>query len=243
MSRGLVLIAALPPLPLIENTVTVEAIAEKENALAASALIGKVENREQNDAATEARKRIKGLAGDFDRERKRITDPLVEMQRTFIRTVEPHIDELKREDGRLELLQKEFALAEQRRVREEQLAQQRELQRIEADRQKALANATPEQAAVLTEVINENAALKSRIESKPVEVTRSRGQTNRKFWRITQINDFQLLKARPDLVRKIEWDVVGIKQILDAGQTLPGVTAEEDLKISTRGNAKPLIDV
>lgn len=239
MSRGLVLIAALPPLPLIENTVTVEAIAEKENALAASALIGKVENREQNDAATEARKRIKGLAGDFDRERKRITDPLVEMQRIFIRTVEPHIDELKREDGRLELLQKDFALAEQRRVREEQAAQQRELERIEAERKAALATATPEQAVI----INENADLKSRIEAKPVEVTRSRGQTNRKVWKITQINDFQLMKVRPDLIRKIEWDVVGIKQILDAGQTLPGVTAEEDLKISTRGNAKPLIDV
>ena len=51
------------------------------------------------------------------------------------------------------------------------------------------------------------------------------------------------MKARPDLVRKIEWDMVAIKQLLDQGVKLPGVTAEEDLRIGVRGKMAATVEV
>ena len=288
-----VLIVGTPAVPVFEPTLSADAIAAKEDALATSALIGKVTNRAENDAANNARKSLREVSGALDRQRKKMTDPFVEAQRLLIRTVEPHIDELKQEDARLELLVKDFTLAEQRRIREEQEAQQRELDRIERERQSELrriqleqerveraareareaaeraareatnkaqreaaakaqqeaeakrkeAEASAALAAQQTQIVNERADLDARIESKPVEITRAHGQTNRKVWKITQINDFQLVRARPDLVRKIEWDMLAIKQLLADGVKLPGVTAEEDLSIGVRGKATKTIDV
>lgn len=288
-----VAIIGAPALPVFQPSLSAEAIAEKDNALATSALIGKVTNREENDAANNARKGLREISGLLDRQRKKLTEPFVEAQRLLIRIVEPHIDELKREDGRLELLVKDFALAEQRRIREEQEAQQRELARIEAERQAELRRIQEEQerkereareareaaeraasearskkereaaakalqeaeakrkeaeaaaalAAQEAQLVNEQANLSARIESKPVEITRSAGQTTKKVWKITQINDFQLVRARPDLVRKIEWDIVAIKQLLADGVKLPGVTAEEDLSVGVRGRATRTVDV
>jgi hypothetical protein len=307
-----VLIVGTPALPVFEPSLSVEALAAKDGALATSALIGKVTNRAENDAANNARKALREVSGALDRQRKKMTDPFVEAQRLLIRTVEPHIDELKQEDARLEMLVKDFTLAEQRRIREEQEAQRRELERIEAERQAELLRIAREQAAKEAELKRQQeeaerkerelreaaeraareattkkqrevaeaarieaakaaeaariererqqaelqakaaaeaaaacqrAAEASRIESKPVEITRSVGQVVKKVWKITQINDFQLLKARPDLVRKIEWDMVQIKQLLADGVKLPGVTAEEDISVGARGRAQRTIDV
>lgn len=138
MKNDLALLTATPVLPAFAPNLTPEAIAEKDAALAGSALIGKVANREQNDLATEARKRLKSLSRGLDKRRKELTEPFVEIQRALIRSVEPHIQELDREDGRLENLMKDFKLAEDRRIREEQEAQQRELERIERERQAEL---------------------------------------------------------------------------------------------------------
>lgn len=288
-----VLIIGAPSIPAFQPTLSAEALAEKETALAKSALIGKVTNRAENDAANNARKALREVSGALDRQRKKLTDPWVEAQRLLIRTVEPHIDELKQEDARLELLVKDFTLAEQRRVREEQEAQQRELQRIEEARQAELRRIQQEQerkdreareaaeraeraaaeaknkkeredaqrqareadrkrleaesAARLAQqqaaLVNERADLQSRIESKPVEITRAAGQVVKKVWKISQINDFQLMKARPDLVREIKWDRVAITDALNRGEKLPGVTAEEDITVSTRGKAQRVIEV
>jgi hypothetical protein len=278
----------LPPAIL-----TPAAIAQKESALANSALIGRVTNAAENKTAIEAMKSLKSLSSQFERERKELTEPLLEAQRYLKRAVDTERDELDREFGRLECLAKDFAMEEQRRIREEQEAQLRELARIEAEKQAELkriadeqarvdreareareaaeraareatnaeerkmaeaariaaeeqsrkAHATAAQAAMLTQTVTDNADLRSRIESKPVEPQRAYGQSNRKVWKITQINDFQLMKARPDLIRKIEWDVLAIKQILNEGGKLPGVTAEEDLKVSVRGTATKTIEV
>jgi len=310
-AASLILIGA-PILPAFQPNLSPEAIAEKENALASSALIGKVTNRAENDEANNARKTLKEVSSAIDKARKKLTEPFVEAQRALIRAAEPHIDELNQEDARLQLLIKDFTLVEQKRIREEQEAQAREIARIEAERQAELLRIAREQAAKeaalererleaerkereATEAIerqareatnkkqreaaekarieavqraeaariererqqaelqaraqadalaaSERAAEAARIESKPVEITRSVGQVVKKVWKITQINDFQLLKARPDFVRKIEWDMVAIKAALDAGDKLPGVTAEQDISVGARGRAQRTIDI
>lgn len=254
-------------------SVSTQARAQKEAVLADVALIGRVTNQRENDAATDAMKRLKALSSQFERERKAITEPLLEAQRELKRVVDVERDELDRECGRIECLVKDFALAEQRRIREEQEAQRRELERIEREKQAELKRIAEEQEklereakaardaaeseairleaekriaelAAKSQQVQEAADLAARIESKPVEITRSFGQQTRKVWVIKQINDFQLMKARPDLVRKIEWDIVAIKEILNSGQSLPGVVAEEDLRVGVRGKAsQPLIEV
>ena len=66
----------------------------------------------------------------------------------------------------------------------------------------------------------------------------------RKIWVIDQINDFQLMKARPDLVRKVEWDLSALKEALGESGKLPGVIAHEDIKVDNRGGkASAVLDV
>ena len=112
-----------------------------------------------------------------------------------------------------------------------------------AFRAEACAQQSAEIAEERAQLVTERAELATRLEAKPVEITRTRGQSTRRVMKITQINDMALFRARPDLVRAIDWDRVQILEILNAGGQLPGVTAEEDLSISVRRRAPKPIDV
>jgi hypothetical protein len=319
MNGDLALVVA-PRLELAPSwcRISEEAVAQKEEALANSALIGAVRNREQNDEAGAALARLQTLSRSLEAHRKEITDPFVEAQRTAKRIVDEFRDDIDREAGRVEELMKSFAIEERRRAREVEEAQRRELERIEREKQAELRRIQEEQArrdqaardareaaerlareareaaeaaeraarhaqskaereaavqvaqqalavsqsaqqtafraetcaqqsAEIAEeralLVTERAELATRLEAKPVEITRTRGQSTRKRMRITQINDFALLKARPDLVRTIEWDRAQILEILNSGGQLPGVTAEEDLSISVRQRKPRTIEV
>jgi len=124
-----------------------DAIAQKETALAASALIGKVTTPEQNSTAGVALARLQAMCRSLEKQRKEITDPFVEAQRLVKRMVDEFKDEAERESARVEGLMKEFALEEKRRAREEAEAQQRELERIERERLEELKRIADEQAA------------------------------------------------------------------------------------------------
>lgn len=257
-----------PALPVFKPELNAAAIEEKEHALSIAALIGKVTNKAQNDAAVDAMRRLKNLSNAIERQRKEVTEPFIEAQRALKRMVDAHREELDRENGRLECLVKDFTIAEQRRIREEQEAQERELRRIEAEKQAELKRIADEQARLAREAqaatdaaakqaaeaeqarlaaeaarVTELADHRAALESRPVEITKASGQVIRKQWVIQQINDLQLMRARPDLIRKVEWDMVAIKEILNSGQKLPGVCAVEDLRIGTRGGSMKAIDV
>lgn len=268
-----------------------EVLKLRDEALAASALIGKVETAAQNEQSAAARKQIKSLLTMFESHRKRLKEPILEAGRQLDRVVDAEREDLKREDGRLEQLEKDFIRAELRRKSEEEELQRKELARIEAEKQAEIARIAREQAEAEAkakaaaqeaqrladearnrkqreaaeaakreaERIAAEAAEKARqqmqlateraeaaafVESKPVEISRARGQMVKKVWVIDQINDFQLMKARPDLVRKVEWDLVGLKQALADGHKLPGVVAHEDIGVGNRGGrATAAIDV
>ena len=282
-----------------------EVLALRDEALASSALIGKVENAAQNEKSAAARKQIKSLLSLFETSRKKLKEPILECGRQLDRAVDAERQELLHEDGRLENLEKDFIRAEMRRKAEEEELQRRELARIEAEKQAELLRIAREQAAreaeaariaaeaerkareereaaekLAREATNkkqreaaelarveaekravaakveadrlaaesqakaateaqaaaERAATASYIESRPVELTKARGQTVKKVWVVDSINDFQLMRARPDLVRKIEWDKVALTEALnEAGGKLAGVTAHEDINVGNRG--------
>lgn len=284
MTTDLQLIAA-PPLPVEKFTVNAEAIQMRDRALEQAALIGKVENAEQNNQCVNAKKALKSIVSLFESQRKKLKEPYLEAGRQIDRITTSESLEAEKELGRLECLEKDFIRKEQRRVVEEQEIQRRELARIEAEKQAELKRIADEQArvereareareaadrlaaeatnkkqraaaeaarveserlareaeskareaAAQTQIVTEAASNAAYVESRPVDITRARGQAIRKVWVIDQINDFQLMKARPDLVRKIEWDLTGLKQALADGQKLPGVIAHEDIHVDTRG--------
>jgi membrane protein involved in colicin uptake len=119
-----------------------------EMALNGAALVGKVENAEQNTIAVKAQVELKRLLSLFERERKRLKEPILEAGRAVDRFVSAQIVEIEKEEGRIKNLTSQFQLAEARRVAEEQRKQQEELQRIERERQAELARIAAEQARI-----------------------------------------------------------------------------------------------
>lgn len=120
----------------------------KEGALMSAALIGKVSNADENSLAVNAQKELKRVTQLFEKERKRLKEPIIEAGRKLDRLIQNEVDEVDKELGRLSALTSEFQVAEQRRIREEEEAQRREIARIEAEKQAELRRIADEQARV-----------------------------------------------------------------------------------------------
>lgn len=124
------------------------ALAVRDAALANAALIGKVCNADQNNAAVRAQIELKSVAQSFEKARKKLKEPIIEAGRQLDRAVASALVDVEKELGRIENLTRDFQLAEARRIREEQEAQARELARIEAEKQAELRRIADEQARV-----------------------------------------------------------------------------------------------
>lgn len=237
MSDQSVILADQPKLPAFQ--ISPAALATRDEALANSALIARVTNADQNKQAVDAQVFLKRVASSFESARKKMKEPLLEAGRQLDRTVAKELAEVEKEMGRLSVLAADFQRAEARRVREEQELQARELARIEAEKIAALANATTtEQVQKITE-----AAQAARLaEVKPVKPTRATGQVVKEDWEITVTNPYDLAKFHPDCV-KIEPLLTPIKQALNAGISVKGITAMKVTKASVRAGTAPLIEV
>lgn len=219
---------------------TADAKRIKEEALVASGLIGKVENAAQNADAVEAQKSLKAVSQLFERQRKKLKEPIIEAGRQLDRVVQAELLEIEKELGRVAGLTSKFQLAEQRRVREEQERQRKELERIERERQEALAAAkTPE----AKQAVEEQAAAKTAVAAAPIQTTREAGQVVRTDWEIHVINPWELAKFHPDCV-KIEALLTPIKQRLNEGLEVKGVKAVKVTKTDVRvGSRASIIEV
>lgn len=102
-----------------------------------------------------------------------------------------------------------------------------EAARVERERQDALTREQQARVAIETAAVQEKSGDAAFCASRPIEITRVEGQRTTNDWKITKINDWALAKARPDLVRKIEFDMLAVKAELRKGTKLPGVEAEE----------------
>jgi len=191
--------------------------------------------------------RLARLEREFnDAEKRRVWEEQ-EAQRRELERIEREMQaelaRIAREQAEAERKAQEAAESAARQASEAKNEEQRkaaEAARVEAQRQ---ADEAARVAAAQTQSVEESAEFKTYIESKPVEITKAKGQTFREVWVVDQINDHQLYKARPDLARTIEWDKTAINAALDAGQTLPGVKAHKESKAGSRGRVQHLIDV
>ena len=128
-----IIVADKPTLPVFQISPT--ALQTRDEALSNAALIGRVENADQNKQAVDAHIFLKRVATSFEKARKTLKEPLIEAGRQLDRAVATELAEIEKEIGRIGQLTSEFQLAEQRRIREEQEAQQREIERIEREKQ------------------------------------------------------------------------------------------------------------
>lgn len=118
---------------------------EIEAALTASALIGKVTDRDSKIIAVRAQQQLKGVIAKLEKVRVQYKEPIL----LAGRQVDGHIAEktlpLDKEFGRVSNAVKEFDDAERRRVLEEERLQREELTRIEREKQAELDRIAREQ--------------------------------------------------------------------------------------------------
>lgn len=261
-----IIVADSPKLPIFQISPT--ALQERDNALSDAALIGRVENAEQNNTAVSVQKNLKRVAQSFEKARKTLKEPIIEAGRQLDRVVQKELLDIEKELGRIETLVVGFQLKEQRRIREEEEAQRRELARIEAEKLAELKRIAAEQAAAeakarettdaeqrakleaqaqaqakaAAELAAQRAAEATAAEAKPITATRAAGQVIKTDWEITVTNPYELAKFHPDCV-KIEPLLSPIKAALNAGIAVKGVKAEKVTKGGVRLGAIQLIDV
>ena len=116
-------------------------------------------------------------------------------------------------------------------------ARQDEANRVRAEEDAKLA-ASAAQTAQQTALIEEKAGDAAYVAGRPVERTRVAGQRQDRDFEVVSLNEWTLLKARPDLVSKITFDMRLIKEDLKRGIDLPGVVAREVFTSGVRVRAE-----
>lgn len=119
--------------------------------------------------------------------------------------------------------------------------------RFESDRLAAIANKSAEKANSAAEAIQTKAAEAARIESKPIESTRSAGQVFADDWEIVVTNPYEIARYYPDCCT-VTILVGAVKARIKAGLefdknfTMKGITFTRKLKANVR-TGKGVIDV
>jgi hypothetical protein len=266
-----------------------EALALKERALEVGALIGRVTDAMEQNAAVAAQTELQKILALAEKARKAVKAPIIDYGRKIDAAAEKFTDELKAEMLRISRLVADYQQLEAARVRaaeqarlaeaakleaerraaelaafrEAELQKQRldaeaaelarnqaeaknaedrarcEVARLELERQQALAQAASHEQL---DRINEQHA--QAVADLPVAApVRAEGQRVREEWAITVTDIWLLAKAHPVCV-KIEPRLSEIKQLLDAGVKVAGVTAKREIKAGvTGGRLRPAIDV
>lgn len=219
---------------------TDDAVALRETALDAAALIGRVSNPAEQEAAVEALKVLKGVEKTIEDTREACKEPILKFGRLIDDTAKAFRSPVVNERMRVEKLLADFQQLELAKARAAEAARQRELAELDRKRQEALAQAQThdERDAINTRADEEAKAAKPAIV--PVQ---AKGQIVRQQWAIRSIREWELAKARPDLVRKIEFDLVAIKALLNAGEKLPGVVAEPEVTSTVRAGRAQVVNV
>jgi hypothetical protein len=258
-----------PPEKVARFTLNETAKELKSMALDGAAMIGKVANASDNEAAVAAQREIKRVMNLMEKDRKSAKEPLIEAGRQLDSMVSGEVKELDEEFGRISQLIAEFAVQEQERIREEQRAQQRELDRIEADRQAELKRITADAQAKEAEAAKiqdaakredalkqiavegektiaaatEQAADKAYVVAKPIFATRAEGQRIKTDWEIQVINPHKLASCHPDCVT-ITPKLLEIKRYLNDGVDIKGITAKRVTSASVSiGKPRSAIEV
>ena len=244
----------------LKVAVTAEAVRLKDEALAVSALVGKVTNDEENNAAAQALKALKAVTRDVEKARKAVKEPFLDACRQIDEQAKTFVAELSEEEGRVLKLSADYATEQARRMREIEAARQREAARIERERLEAESKIRAEEQKRLAEAqtAKEAERIRAEFEAKqnaereraaqaleaaapaPV-VTKPEGVSARQVWDFEVTDVWTLARLHPGLVtvtpnRREILDVIasGVREI-------KGLRIFEKTAITVRtAGAKPI---
>lgn len=209
-----------------------------------------LESAKAIDAVTDARTQqhavaaqggLQALLNQVEKARVACKAPVVEFGKKIDGAAKTFRTELEAELLRISRAIGDFQTLEQAKVRAAEAAARLEQDRLERERQEAIAKVqSHDELDAINEDFNQQAQTVVRAIPQPV---RAEGQIVRPSWEITRINEMQLARARPDLVRKIEFDMRAIKEELGRGVKLAGVEAREVINSGVRTTAQNAIEV
>lgn len=198
-----------------------------------SEVVAEFDNAERRRVLEEERLQREELAR-IEREKqaelKRIADELAAKEAEARRIQEEEARKLREQQEAAAKASRDAANEQERKAAAKLLAEAAEREKGLAEERKAQEAELAKQAAVAasqTADIEEKAGDAAYVAARPIEITTVAGQRTTSDWEITKINEWALLKGRPDLVRKIEFDMRAIKDALKRGEKLPGVEAKE----------------
>lgn len=208
----------------------------RESALAAGALIARVDSSESNAAADAAMKGLKSLMSDVEKTREIVKQPHLEKCRLIDKAAREFISDVSDEFRRLQRATADWQTAQLERVKEQERRRQEEMRRIDInepgisdeERQRR------EQDAMTLQ---------------PVAPTTVKGQTVREEWGWEVTDIYALVRAHPACV-KIEPRAAEIKALLsvlpiDPVKETPvvaGLRVFSQVKVNTRAVRGRTID-
>ena len=221
-------------------SMTMRANAIKESLLEASALIGRVSSEDEQAAAVEIQRSIATVEKEIETARKECKQPVLDFGRRIDAAAETYLADIKAEKLRIARLVGNYQTELLAKQRAEESRQRAELAELDRKRQEELAKA---QTHDQRDVINSRMDEEVKAAAPPIVQQRAEGQIVREEWRVQITNEFLLLRARPELVRKVEFDMVALKALLSAGERLPGVVAEKEVVSTVRAKTSQVVNV
>ena len=208
----------------------------RESALAAGALIARVDSAESNAAADAAMKGLKSLMSDVEKTRKKVKEPYLEACRLIDGAAEKFIADVADEFRRLQRATADWQTAQLERVKEQERRRQEEMRRIDVNAQGISEDERQrrEQEAMMIQ---------------PVAPTTVKGQTVREEWGWEVTDIYALVRAHPACV-KIEPRAAEIKALLSVLPVDPvkgtpvvaGLRVFSQVKVNTRAVRGRTID-
>lgn len=191
--------------------------------------------------AVAAQATLQALLNQVEKARVAVKAPVLEFGKKIDGAAKIFRAELEAELLRISRAIGDFQTLEQAKVRAAEAAARLEQDRLERERQEAIAKVqSHDELDAINAEFNEQAQAVAQAIPQPV---RAEGQIVRPTWEITRINEMQLARARPDLVRRIEFDMRAIKEELCRGVKLAGVEAREVINSGVRTTTQKAIEV
>lgn len=211
----------------LEVSILPDAYALRDQALEASALIGKVTDEATKLVAVEAQILLKEVVDQCEHSRVAVKAPVLETGRLIDALAKQYASEAKLELMRLSKEVGDFEALQLANLRAAQSAQSNELTALEKERFERIAKATShdEIDAIQEWFAEQQAMLQSQL---PV-IQRLDNQRVTEDWEVEVTNIHALYLAQPTCV-KLEPRLFEIKALLKSGITPPGITATKVTK-------------
>lgn len=224
--------------PPIKIEVNPGVLAMRDEALAASGLIGRVGTAEENAVAVEAQVKLSAYLKAVEDSRASLKAPVLKVGREIDALARDLAAAAREELNRVSTLLANYQAMEQARQRAAEAARMDELTELERERQTALAA-----AKTLDEQDEINAdfcARAAQIEIPPAN--REQGQIVREDWEVEVTSLDLLYRSHPWCV-KMEPRLREIKELLSTGVQVPGVKARKTIRATVSLNGPKCVSV